>query len=143
MSQKCKRVLIVDDEPDIQIFLTAWLEDQGYETLTAADGKQGLQIVRQCRPDLILMDLKMPRQSGVQLYRSMQLDVSLRSIPVIFVTGLTDIRLFDDDCAPLPEPFARISKPIDRSVLLTAVERALAAAQSATGDTGACEDDGV
>jgi len=120
-----KKVLIIDDEPDTILFLSTWLEDHGYETFSATDGEHGMEMLRAVRPDLVLMDLKMPRQTGMQLYREIhQLD-DFHDLPVIFITGVTDYHLFTRDCATLPAPAACIAKPIDLAALQQAIEEAL------------------
>jgi twitching motility two-component system response regulator PilH len=125
MTAHVPRILVVDDEPDMIVFLCAWLEDNGYAASSANNGKQALQSILENRPDLVLMDLSMPHQSGIQLYRELQYRESLRSIPVIFVTGLTQYHMFDSDCSPLPEPVACLQKPIDMECLHQAIARAL------------------
>ena len=64
-----RKVLIIDDEPDTVTFLGTWLEDQGFETRSATDGVQGMRMILEERPDLILMDLKMPVMDGMTAIR--------------------------------------------------------------------------
>jgi CheY-like chemotaxis protein len=116
---------VVDDEPDMIVFLCAWLADNGYTACPANDSEQALQSILKQRPDLILMDLNMPNQSGIQLYRKLQERESLRSIPVIFVTGLTQYQIFNSTCSPLPEPAACIQKPVDLECLHQTIARVL------------------
>jgi CheY-like chemotaxis protein len=125
MAAPVPRVLVVDDEPDMVAFLCAWLEDNGYEASSAMDGIHALQSILQQRPDLVLMDLNMPHQSGIQLYRELQNQEELRTIPVIFVTGLVQYQIFNSTCAPLPEPAACIQKPIDMECLQQTIVRVL------------------
>lgn len=117
MAGKPSRVLVVDDEPDMVVFLCAWLEDNGYQTISAIDGDRALQLILEQPPDLLLMDLNMPNHSGFELYREMQDREELRKIPVIFVTGLTQYKIYNSACSPLPEPAACIQKPIDMECL--------------------------
>jgi CheY-like chemotaxis protein len=121
MNVEKKKVLIIDDEPDTIIFLTNWLEDNGYSACSATDGSQGMQAIRTEKPDLILMDLRMPNQTGFQLYRALRLKEDLSHIPVIFVTGMTESQIFGDECTPLPKPEAFIEKPIDLKALHEAI----------------------
>lgn len=120
-----RKILIVDDEPDTITFLSAWLEDQGFTPCSAADGKQGMEAITREHPDLILLDIKMPNQTGVQLYRDIRLDESYRNLPVIFITGMAEYQIFDKECSPLQPPVACISKPIDLRALLAAIKSAL------------------
>jgi CheY-like chemotaxis protein len=130
MAIRAPRVLVIDDEPDMVIFLCTWLEDNGYETCSAVDGERGLQLILEHRPDLVLMDLNMPYHSGFQLYRELLNMEDLRSIPVIFITGLSQYQIFDSECSPLPGPSACIQKPIDMQCLQAAIERALKPAEA-------------
>jgi len=125
MTPYAPQILVVDDEPDMVAFLCAWLEDNGYATSSANDGDQALQSILKQRPDLVLMDLNMPHQSGIQLYRELQDRESLRTIPVIFVTGLAQYQIFNTTCSPLPEPAACIEKPIDLEYLQHTIARIL------------------
>ena len=125
MTVKVKKVLIIDDEPDTITFLTNWLEDNGYAPCSATDGNQGMQVIKSEKPDLILMDLRMPNQTGFQLYRELRLKSDFRHIPVIFVTGMTESQIFGDECTPLPKPEAFIEKPIDLNALHEAIEQIL------------------
>jgi len=121
-----KKILIVDDAPDTVTFLSAWLEDHGFETCSASDGSQGMHAILSERPDLVLMDLKMPNKTGVQLYREIRTSEACNGLPVIFITGMADLRIFDSECQLLPEPDGFIEKPFDLDVLRTAIDKALA-----------------
>ena len=125
MTVEVKKVLIIDDEPDTITFLTNWLEDNGYAPCSATDGNQGMRVIISEKPDLILMDLRMPNQTGFQLYRELRLKSDFRHIPVIFVTGMTESQIFGNECTPLPKPEAFIEKPINLNALHEAIERIL------------------
>ena len=122
---RSKRILIVDDDPDTVTYLGAFLEDHGYEVATAGDGRQGMRAILDARPDLVLMDLMMPNQNGMQLYRDIRHSEALARLPVIVITGMADFQLFGHACVLLPDPAARIDKPPDLEALLHAVEQAL------------------
>ncbi len=117
MAGNRSRVLVVDDEPDMVIFLCAWLEDNGYDTISATDGGRALQLIVEHPPDILLMDLNMPNHSGFELYREIQSRDELRKIPVIFITGLSQYKIYNSDCSPLPEPAACMQKPLDMECL--------------------------
>ncbi|MBW1879989.1 MAG: response regulator [Deltaproteobacteria bacterium] len=128
MTQKGgRRILVVDDEPDMLLYLSALLEDHDYEPSTAVDGVQAWEIMQEEKPDLVMLDLRMPRQTGLQLYRAMLADEALKDIPVVFISGMTHFRFYGEDCAPLPEPVARLGKPIDHEELLGVLRRTLGA----------------
>jgi len=114
-----KRVLVVDDEADVRRFLTAVLEQRGYETLTAADGREAFEIAQREKPDLVILDLMMPNQSGTDFYRRLTKDKELSDTPIIVVSGLAGRHL------ALKEPVAVFDKPIDPDEFGAAVERAL------------------
>jgi CheY-like chemotaxis protein len=120
-----RKVLVVDDEPDMLLYISALLEDNGYEPCTAGDGEEAWEVIQSERPDLIILDLRMPRKTGLQLYRLMLADEALAKLPVVFITGLTDFRFYGEDCSPLPEPVAKLGKPIDHDQLLGVLRRTL------------------
>lgn len=119
-----KRVLVVDDEPDVCIYLSRIFQENGFSVTRAADGEQALQAVEKERPDLITLDLSMPETSGVKFYRMMKSRPDLRTIPVIFVTGITgpggprDTERFYSTRPQVPPPDGFIAKPIDPQELL-------------------------
>ena len=82
-----KHILVVDDEEDVRNYLSAALEDAGFAVETARDGLEALEKARRNPPDLISLDLVMPRHSGVKFCREMRKDPSLAKIPVLTVTG--------------------------------------------------------
>ena len=100
-------ILVVDDEADVRAFLTAILAKEGYETVTAANGREALEIVRHTPPDLVILDLQMPQQTGTDFYRRLSQDRELRTIPIIVVSGLAGRHL------AVSKPFAVFDKPID------------------------------
>ncbi len=86
-----KKILIVDDEPDQRTFLITVAEENGYESMSAKDGVEGLELVRKEKPDLVLLDLMMPRKSGITMFQEMRKDETLSHIPVIIVTGVSEV----------------------------------------------------
>ena len=81
-----KTVLVVDDDHAIVKFVTLILENEGYRVVTARDGDEALQKVREARPDLVLLDIIMPRRNGYQVCRAIKEDAQLRSLPVLFLS---------------------------------------------------------
>ena len=82
------RVLVVDDEPDALELLQAFLEAKGYEVLTASDGEEALQKVKEERPHLMLLDVRMPKLTGLEvLKRVREID---REVGVIMVTAVNE-----------------------------------------------------
>lgn len=80
-------VLVVDDEPDIVFFLKAVLEDHNLQVITAFDGDEAAEKLRQHKPDLISLDLLMPGKSGLRFFYELRKNKDWRTIPVLFVTG--------------------------------------------------------
>ena len=82
-----KTILVVDDEPNVRLFLQTALEDAGFNVVTAADGDEALAIIRAKKPDFISLDLVMPRRSGPRLLYQLKKDKELARIPVLIVTA--------------------------------------------------------
>ncbi len=129
-----KTILIVDDESHVVTYLEVLLQDHGYKTVSAADGAEGLEKARQSRPDLIALDVSMPKMSGVRMYRELREDASLDQIPVIVVTAVTGyggdpevFHKFLDSQKQVRPPDAFVPKPIDRDNFLKTVESLLSA----------------
>lgn len=91
-----KKALIVDDEEDVCSLLRLVLEKRGLEVQTAGDGQEALEQIKKVVPDLILLDLKMPRVGGYQLYARLKADPHYQKIPIVVVTSLTQDSDVDD-----------------------------------------------
>ena len=113
-----KTILVVDDEPDILLFLKTVLEDAGFEVMTANNGKHALERIKEQKPDLISLDLVMPRMRGITLIKYLQQNPEWASIPVIVVTAHARDDLGKEDFLKLKAekafvaPHAYIEKPI-------------------------------
>lgn len=91
MSAK-KRILVVEDEPDLRQLLSIRLEINGFETIGAEDGEAALALVRSEKPDLVLLDLMIPKISGFEVCRMIKFDDELKKIPVIVLSAMTQDR---------------------------------------------------
>lgn len=80
-------ILVVDDEPDVLTFLTMVLEDAGFAVMSATDGNEALERVKQKKPDFISLDLVMPNKSGIRFYHELRKHKEWSDIPVIIVTA--------------------------------------------------------
>ena len=127
-----KRILVLDDEPSVVTYLETLLRDNGYDTVSASDGREGIEKVRSDKPDLITLDISMPEKSGVRFYREIKEDPDLAAIPVVVVTGVTgyggkpeDFQKFISSRKKVPPPDAFIAKPIDREELLGGIKKLL------------------
>ncbi|MFH2132002.1 MAG: response regulator, partial [bacterium] len=126
-----KRVLVVDDEPDVRDFLSTCLEDAGFQVETAFDGFDALEKIEKNPPDLITLDLVMPRISGIKLMRKLRKNDKWKKIPVIIVTahakdelGQKDLEeLYAEEVTPVPEHI--IEKPITPSNLIAGIGKIL------------------
>ena len=124
-----KKVLVVDDDPDIRLFSVTVLEEHGYTPLEAADGVEGLKMIREEKPDLVILDIMMPRQSGIRLYRELKTDKSLKNIHVIVLSGIakrTFLRsqkaLTDFGSPDVPEPEIYLEKPVEAEDLAQTIK---------------------
>lgn len=82
-----KRILVIDDEPDIRRVVEFRLKKQGYEVISAGDGKEGFNLAKQEKPDLIFLDLRLPKMSGEEVCLKLKSDEELKKIPVVFLTA--------------------------------------------------------
>ena len=130
-----KKILVIDDEPDVVRYLETLLQDNGYATVTAKDGGEGLERVRSEKPDLVCLDVTMPEKSGIRFYRELREDPNLAATPVVVVTGVTGyggdpepFKRFLETRGQVPPPDAFFSKPIDREEFLAKIGQILAKA---------------
>jgi CheY-like chemotaxis protein len=84
-------LLIVEDTEETAVFLSQILEDYGYQYQVARNGVEAISAVRENRPELVLLDIMMPKKSGIHVFREIKTDPELKDIPVIVVTGLSDV----------------------------------------------------
>jgi CheY-like chemotaxis protein len=120
--QHKKTILIVDDEPDVITYLRAFLEDNGFRTVSAGNGKEGFEKAKAERPDLVTLDITMPEESGVRLFRDLQADPDTAHVPVIIITGVThDFKRFIESRKHVRPPDGYFEKPIDLDALLEKV----------------------
>lgn len=121
---KTKRILVVDDEPDVVTFLSTLLQDNGYEVISASNGAEAFQLAKTRSPDLITLDMSMPEQSGVRTFRDLKADASLSTIPVVIVTGIGEpMKGFLEKIKKAPQPEGFIAKPIDKAELIALVNK--------------------
>ena len=125
-----KKVLIIDDDPDIVAFVVTVLEENGYTSLIARNGEMGMAKTIEEKPDLIILDILMPKQSGIKMYRELKGDESLKKIPIIILSGIAKrtflrsqeaLTAFGDQ--PVPEPEAYIEKPVEPEELAEMIKK--------------------
>lgn len=134
------RILLTEDEEVNREMLTQWLEDQGYIVLHAADGEACLEIAALHRPDLILLDMRMPKVDGYAAARMLKADADLRRVPVIGVSAYADSdsrrRALDAGCDGYhtkPVDFTSLSQLMLQLLAPLTVDPPLAAAIPALG----------
>lgn len=121
MSQK-KKILIVDDEPDVVKWLSIFFTENGYETISAADGAEGFAKVQSEHPDLITLDISMNGESGIKMYWNLLKTENLAGIPVVMLTGATPkLSEFLDRLRKKKSPAGFFEKPVDKDKLLAKV----------------------
>ena len=112
-----KKILIIDDEPDVVTYLSAVLEANGYKSYATSNIKTAMEQVEDIRPDLICLDIVMPQETGISFYTRLRQDKEFKNIPVILISGIVELEKFDfrtytkDDSIPVPECY--MEKPID------------------------------
>src|SRR6204780_2528232 len=116
-------VLIVDDNPQNVELLQAFLESLPVKLVTAADGVEALEKVKQHNPDLILLDIMMPRMSGFQVCKRVKSDPKTKDIQVLMVTALNELGDIEQASECGTDDF--VSKPVNKVELLTRVKSLL------------------
>ena len=83
-----KQVLVVDDEPNTVKYLSVVLSENGYDPVAAYDGQEALEKIKQAKPDLIVLDVMMPKKSGLVLFKQLKKDQQYKDIPILMLTGV-------------------------------------------------------
>ena len=122
---KKKKILVVDDELDMRTFIATLLETSGYRPIVATNGEEGIAKAREHKPAVIILDVMMPKEGGVQMYRELKTDDELKSIPVIMLSAIAKKTFFHSQKMlntyrgqVVPEPEAYIEKPPETEQLL-------------------------
>jgi DNA-binding response OmpR family regulator len=127
MQKNNKKILVADDEPPVVQIIRANLELDGYEVITAFDGLQALEKARAEKPDLLILDVMMPRMDGFEVLSRLKQDAETENIPILMLTALNEIDHMDyaarlgNDCY--------LTKPFEPMELLMIVRRLLSAAE--------------
>ena len=117
------RILIVDDEADLVSVLRIGLEIEGFEVIAASDGEEGLRKAREERPDLVVLDLMLPKLDGYRVCRALKFDERYRGLPIVILSarsGEQDRRLAFDMGAD-----AFVTKPYDMAALVKLIRTRL------------------
>ncbi|MCK4626396.1 MAG: response regulator [Phycisphaerae bacterium] len=123
-NQRPSKILVVDDNAQNLELLIEYLQTiDDVETSTAVDGIEALEMVQQVEPDLILLDIMMPRMSGFEVCRKLKSDPNTRDIPIIMVTALNELSDIERGVESGTDDF--LSKPVNRLELITRVKSLL------------------
>jgi Response regulators consisting of a CheY-like receiver domain and a winged-helix DNA-binding domain len=124
MSEQRKKIVCIEDEPEMIDLVRLILGRRGFELIGAVGGREGLETVRQVKPDLVLLDLMMPDMDGWEIYQHMKADEELRNIPVIIVTAKAQSidKVLGLHIAKVDD---YITKPFGPQELIDSVNRAL------------------
>ncbi len=125
-----KKVLVVDDDPDVRSFVITVLDENQYMPLVAQDGVEAFEMIEKDPPDLVILDVLMPRGSGVRLYHKLKTTEKYKQIPIIMFTGialnsfLKSQRVLDEfKGEEVPEPDIYLEKPVDPEELAAAIKK--------------------
>jgi len=128
-----KKILVVDDEMDIRIFISTLLETNGFKPIVAKDGEEGLKMVQENKPDCVILDVMMPKESGLKLYREIKSNDATKHIPVIMCSAVSKKTFFHSHKeldryhgASIPPPEAYIEKPPEAEELITCLQQVIA-----------------
>lgn len=116
-----KKILILEDDPNIVDYLSDLFQENGYETLTASDGNEGLAKVKEQKPDLITLDVQMPERWGTIFKRILNKKEEFKDIPVVVISGIEKSEVLEKSEGVV----AYLSKPFDRDELLKIVKNTI------------------
>jgi two-component system, OmpR family, phosphate regulon response regulator PhoB len=127
-----KKILIVDDEEDMRIFISTVAETSGYEALVAINGEEGLKTARSEHPDLVILDVMMPKtEDGIQTFFRFKTDADLTHIPIIILSAISQktffhyITMYPANQGEHYKPEGYMEKPPDAADLIHLIETAL------------------
>jgi len=115
-----KRILVVDDEKDLIKLIDMRLKTAGYEVLTALDGREGLEMARKEKPDLIILDVMLPKLEGNQVCKMLKGDALYKNIPIIILTGRVQKK--DEELAIEAGADSFLQKPFESADLLEKIK---------------------
>jgi two-component system phosphate regulon response regulator PhoB len=127
-----KKVLVVDDDADVTKLVSKLVERAGYEAITAPNGVEGMGKIREDRPDLVILDVLMPKQSGIRMYRELKTDELFKDIPVIMLSAIAPQSFFRSQQVldefrgqSVPQPEAYMEKPEEPEELVALMKKLL------------------
>lgn len=122
MPSKKKKILVVDDEPDIVTLIKSRLEANGYDVVSAYNGKDGLEKAEESQPDMILLDLMMPIMDGYEAGQKLKENPKTKNIPIILFTAASAEEVAKKGAETI-EAIDYVVKPFDDAALLFLINR--------------------
>jgi len=124
MQETKKKILLVDDEKETLAFLSATLKRNDFEVITASEGVQALELAKQTKPQVIILDIIMPGIDGAEIAVNLDDDPETRYIPIIFLTGIMNKKeqFFKIRAG---KQYELLAKPVDQEELLAAINKVL------------------
>jgi CheY-like chemotaxis protein len=136
---RAKKILVVDDDPDIVAYFSSFLEDNGYVVDSAHDANSAKRVIETFLPDIVLIDVLMPGRSGLDLLVTLRSDPRWSNLAVVVITGHD--KILQDDCQSyfglhdgVRGPDAVLGKPVDRESLLEVLQQLPGPSASAPDD---------
>jgi two-component system, OmpR family, phosphate regulon response regulator PhoB len=132
MEKEKRKILVVDDELDMRVYISTVLETSGYRAIVTKNGREGVEKVIETKPDLIVLDVMMPGEGGVLMYRTLKTDPKLKKIPVVMLSAvkkeiffhylkMLNVKMENN----ITEPEAYLEKPPDHEDLLKVIKKLL------------------
>jgi CheY-like chemotaxis protein len=137
---KDRLALVVDDDPEVIDYISAILDDHQMKTMSATNAKEAMKRVQETRPDIILLDLMMPKQSGLGFFNELKKNEEYKDIPVIVVSGASKVTgvdmksfIYDKEISERKQkvmgidakPEAYVEKPVDPEKLIAEIQKFL------------------
>ncbi len=127
------KVLIVDDDADVRVFVSTVVEENNHTSIVAKNGEEALAKIKEEKPDLVILDVLMPKRSGIKLYRELKTDDSYKKIPIIMLSGIAKRTFLRSQEAltefgeeGVPEPEAYLEKPVEPEELAETIKETMA-----------------
>ena len=113
-----KQILVIDDDHNAVKYLSALLSEHGYDPVAAYDGAEGLQKIKQAKPDLIVLDVMMPKKSGFVLFKQLKQDNEYKDIPILMLTGVAGVleELDDQQYKTLEKPYDSLRESLKKKI---------------------------
>jgi len=132
MEKEKRKILVVDDELDMRVYISTVLETSGYRSIVTKNGRAGVEKAIETEPDLIVLDVMMPGEGGVLMYRTLKTDPKLKKIPVVMLSAvkkeiffhylkMLNVKMENN----ISEPEAYLEKPPDHEDLLKVIKMLL------------------